>query len=240
MSEVVSNGSNTILDAIRQESQKSRPAPGPVPFGATPHHSIRAWRGASPAIIIVAEPAIVIVAAHADLLRPIGTTPRYSDHGYEGDIELWQPRPVSVADKPDLERQLAVVDAALAPGDPGVVLARVHALLAMYRDREPLPPQVEAAIAECWLEDVGEYPDWVAAEAVRRWRRHPVKYRFKPLPGDIRLFCEEVAGRLVTMRERLRKLLATIPRTAALPGVPDRASDVRSRVLALASIKRMP
>ena len=65
MSEVVSNGSNTILDAIRQESQKSRPAPGPVPFGATPHHSIRAWRGASPAIIIVAEPAIVIVAAQS-------------------------------------------------------------------------------------------------------------------------------------------------------------------------------
>lgn len=173
----------------------------------------------------------------AALLRPTRTTPRYGDHGYEGDIELWQPRPVTVADKPDLECQLAAVDAALVPGDSGAVLARVHTLLSMYRDRDPLPPQIEAAIAECWLEDVGDYPEWVIAEAIRRWRRDPKRYRFKPLPGDIRMICEEIAGRLVTMRGRLRKLLAAVPRAEA---GPDRASDVRSRVVALAAARRMP
>ena len=62
VSEVVSSRSNTILGAIRQGSPKAAPRQARIPFGAPPLHSIRAWRGASPAIIIVAGPAILIVA----------------------------------------------------------------------------------------------------------------------------------------------------------------------------------
>ncbi len=185
-----------------------------------------------------AERSLVPVSDRvADLLKPTGAVPRYGDHGYEGDIEMWQPRHVTIADKLDLERQLASVDGALEPGNPGTVLARVHTLLAMYRDRDPLPTQVEAAIAESWLEDVGEYPDWVVAKAVMQWRRDPKRYRFKPLPGDIRLICGDIVGRLVTMRGRLIKLLGAIPRASVLP---DRALDLRSRVVALAAAKRIP
>ena len=96
-------------------------------------------------------------------------------------------------------------------------------------------------IAESWLEDVGEYPDWVVAEAVMQWRRDPKRYRFKPLPGDIRLICGDIVGRMVTMRGRLGKLLAAIPRTAApIQAIPGSAADIRARVVALAAAKKMP
>ena len=173
----------------------------------------------------------------AALLKPTRTVPRYSDHGYEGDSELWEPREVTAADVPALRRQLAIVSASIAPGDPGIVLARVHALLAMYRDRDPLPPAVEAAIAESWLEDIGEWPAWIVVAACKAWRQHPTKYRFKPLPGDIRSVCVEIAGKLPVVKQRLERLLASVP--SSLESTESRASDVRSRVVALAAARRM-
>ena len=189
-----------------------------------------------------AEKALVSVSARvAELLSPMRTIPLYSDHGFEGNVEVWEPRPVTAADVPELMLQLASIDAVMAPGDPGIVLARVLALLAQYRDRDPLPPQVEAAIAEDWLDDVGEYPAWVVAEAAKRWRRHPSKYRFKPLPGDIRSLCIEISGRLPVVRDRLRRLLASVPKVTApvMSATESRVLDVRSRVMALVAEKRM-
>ncbi|MEI7607842.1 MAG: hypothetical protein WCJ64_10710 [Rhodospirillaceae bacterium] len=174
----------------------------------------------------------------AELLRPTRTVPRCGDHGFEGVTEVWEPRPVSPADVPDLERQLALIEQLMEPGEPGVVLARIHALLSHYRDHIPLPPQVEAAIAEDWLDDLGDYPAAVVVEACRRWRRDPKRYRFKPLPGDIRALCAEVLGQAPVTANRLRRLLTSvrIERQATLPG---RAADVRSRVAALAAAKRV-
>ena len=176
----------------------------------------------------------------AELLRPVRTVPRYSDHGFEGDTEIWVPRAVVPADVPALEHQLSLVVQAMAPGDPGFILARVHALLAQYRDHSSLPPQVEAAIAEDWLDDLGEFPAHVVIEACRQWRRHPVKYRFKPLPGDIRTLCIELSGRLPVIAGRLRKLLASVRMAQLDAPVPTRAADIRARVVALAAAKRMP
>ena len=185
-----------------------------------------------------ADQALVPVSDRvASLLKPTRTVPRYSDHGYEGDSELWEPREVTAADVPALRRQLAMVNAAMAPGDPGIVLARVHALLAMYRDRDPLPLAVEAAIAESWLEDIGEWPAWIVVAACKAWRQHPTKYRFKPLPGDIRSVCVEIAGKLPVVKQRLERLLASVP--SSLESTESRASDVRSRVVALAAARRM-
>lgn len=188
------------------------------------------------ALVVSADQALVPVDDRvADLLRPSKTVPRYGDHGYEGDTEIWEPRAVTAADGPALRRQLAIVRDAMAPGEPGVMLARVHALLAQYRERDPLPPAVEAAVAEDWLEDVGEFPATVVAEACRRWRRHPMKYRYKPLPGDIRAFCLEIIGRLPVVASRLERLLSQLEKPA-----PSRAGDVRSRVVALAAARRPP
>ena len=189
-----------------------------------------------PAVVVSADQALVTVTDRvADLLKPTRTMPRYGDHGYEGDVELWEPRAVTVADGPALRKQLAMVREATAPGEPGALLARVHALLAQYRERDPLPPAVEAAVAGDWLEDVGEFPSAVVAEACRRWRRHPTKYRFKPLPGDIRMICLEIMGRLPLMASRLERLLAQLDEPA-----PSSALHVRSRVVALAAARRMP
>lgn len=186
-----------------------------------------------------ADQALVTVSDRvAALLKPTRTVPRYSDHGYEGDSELWEPREVTTADVPALRRQLAMVNAAIAPGDPGILLARVHALLAMYRERDPLPPAVEAAIAESWLEDIGEWPAWIVVAACKAWRQHPTKYRYKPLPGDIRALCVEIAGKLPVVKQRLERLLASVP--SSLESTEARALDVRSRVVALAAARRMP
>ena len=185
-----------------------------------------------------ADQALVPVSDRvAALLKPTRTVPRYSDHGYEGDSELWEPREVTAADVPALRRQLATVNAAIVPGDPGVMLARVHALLAMYRDRDPLPHAVEAAIAEGWLEDIGEWPAWIVVAACKAWRQHPTKYRYKPLPGDIRALCVEIAGELPVVKHRLERLLASAP--SSLGSRVSRASDVHSRVGALAAALRI-
>ena len=188
---------------------------------------------------IAADQALVPVNERiAALLKPKRTVPRYGSHGYDGDTEIWEPREVMAADVPALRRQLSLVNAAMAPGDPGAILARVLALLSHYRDRDALAPQVEAAIAEDWADDMSEFPAHVVAEAARRWRRHPTKYRFKPLPGDIRALCVEIAGRLPIVRQRLERLLASGPTN--LESTESRAMDVRSRVLALAAARKMP
>ena len=131
-----------------------------------------------------------------------------------------------------------MISAAIAPGDPGAILARVLALLSHYRDRDPLPPQVEAAVAEDWADDLSEFPAHVVAEAARRWRRHPTKYRYKPLPGDIRALCVEIAGRLPVLKQRLERLLVSVP--SSHESTETRVSDVRTRVVALAAARKMP
>ena len=175
----------------------------------------------------------------AELLCPSRTVPRCSEHGFEDLTEIWEPRSVTLADIPDLKRQLALVEQVMAPGDPGYILSRVHALLAQYRDHNPLPSQVEAAVAEDWLDDLREFPAHVVTEACRQWRRHPTKYRYKPLPGDIRTLCVELSGRLPIVAGRMRKLLESVRTEQLAVPVQSRADDIRSRVVALAAAKRM-
>ena len=190
-----------------------------------------------------AQQALVPVSERiAALLKPVRTIPRYSDFGYDGQTEVWEPGQVTLSDVPELERQLALIDEAMEPSEPGALLARIHALLAQYREKDPLPPQVEAAIVQDWLDDLGEFPFWVIAEACKQWRRHPSKFRFKPMIGDILALCKENSVRQIVQRERLRKLLAAVTRQPMTRTErPDaRVNDIRSRVIALAAAKRMP
>jgi hypothetical protein len=132
-----------------------------------------------------------------------------------------------------------MIEAAMTPMESGRLLARILSLLAQYRSSE-LPSAVEAAIAEDWLDDLAEFPEWAVIEACRQWRRHPTKFRFRPLPGDIRNLCVEIVGRLPIVANRLRALLASVPKAEILESTADRATDIRNRVVALANARRMP
>ena len=103
-----------------------------------PQRSLALTSSASPPAL--AEQALLPVSDRvAELLRPQRTVPKIGDHGFEGDIEIWQPRPVTPADLPALQRQLAQVNEAKAPGQPDEVLARVLALVSQYQQPPPTP-----------------------------------------------------------------------------------------------------
>jgi len=177
-----------------------------------------------------------VSARVADLLAPARTIPRYGEFGYEGESEYWEPKAVTAVDAVDLRRQLAIVEAASAPGDAGTIMARIYALLAHYRSPE-MPEAVERAVAGDWIEDLGEFPASVVEEACRRWRRHPSKFRYRPLPGDIRSICVEIMGKLPTIRDRLRRLLSSVRTSESTDG---RTGDIKDRILRLATARKMP
>jgi hypothetical protein len=140
---------------------------------------------------------------------------------------------------------MALLDEALRPADRGPLLARVLTLLSHYRDQNPLPPEVERAVAGDWADDLGEFPSWAIEEACRRWRRDKKKYRFKPLPGDIRHLAEEETRQAQTLRLRVSMLLKaaagqghTRPTPAA--GLPGRPGSVQDRITQLARAKQFP
>jgi len=90
-------------------------------------------------------------------------------------------------DVPMLRQQLDEVSADLAPADSEWLLGRVFTLLQHYRSaRDPLPPVVEQAIAQDWVEDLAEFPAWAIAEAVREWRQ---TQKFAPKICEIRERC---------------------------------------------------
>ena len=182
---------------------------------------------------LAAQALVPVTDRVAELLRPQRTVSQFGDYGYEGEREIWRPSPVTEADLPALERQLALVTEAMASGDAKQILARILALLSHYGfhyGQNALPAAVEAALARDWLDDVGEFPVWIVFEACRRWRCHPSKYRYRPLPGDLRALCLEIAGPLPVMAKRLRLLL----RAADAP------TGIRAQIAALAAARRMP
>ena len=189
-----------------------------------------------------AEPVSPRIAA---LLAPTRTVPRSGEHGFEGLSEIWEVRSVSPADIPDLRRQLGQLESVLQPADSGACLARIFGLLAHYRQTE-LPPEVERCVANDFLEDLGEYPLCVLDAACRTWRRDPIKFKFRPLPGDLRKICADLTERTATATKRIRKLLAIAERqlppldTVATTSTAARTLDVRARVVALAQARRMP
>ncbi len=173
------------------------------------------------------------------LLKPSRTVPRYRDHQFDGLIEIWDDRAATVADLDDLETQLKLIKSVLIPMESGRLLARILSLLALYRSAD-LPPAIEEAIAEDWLDDLAEFPEWSILEACRSWRRDSKRYRFKPLPGDIRMLCLESVAKLATTAERLSKLIASIPSVEKRGPMATRAIELQARILAVAAARRMP
>jgi hypothetical protein len=197
--------------------------------------------------LVVAQAQQPVNDLVASLLKPSRTYSRFNDAETEllGIAEEWiAPKTVPAEAVPALQQQLSLLDEALAPAQRPAVLARVLALLSHYR-QDPLPEAVEAAIAEDWADDLGEYPFWVLEDAARQWRRDPKKYRFKPLPGDIRRICEEIVAKPETMRKRVRTLLTKAgAAVTALPGSeaaihPMLAARLQDRIAQIALTKRI-
>jgi hypothetical protein len=63
----------------------------------------------------------------------------------------------------------------------------VARLLLHYFVPGELSDSARKAMAEDWVEDLGEYPPQTVADACREWRRKPINRR--PLPGEIRALC---------------------------------------------------
>lgn len=181
-------------------------------------------------------PPVAATASVARLLAPARSVPVCGSHGYERCRDIWEP-PASVpaADLPELRRLHREATAALAPAPAPSLLARLFSLLAHYR-ADPLPAEVEAALAEDWLEDLGEFPQWVVDGACRAWRRDPVRYRYRPLPGDLRRLCQDQTEALAALRDRTARLIAL----AEPPAAQTPASPIHQRIADFAASKRMP
>ena len=176
--------------------------------------------------------ALVPVSARVgQLLAGFGVHAVFSEDGHHfvGTREDWAPQAVTPAERGELVRQAALLDDALRPVERGVLLARVLGLLAHYR-QDALPPEVERALAADWAEDLSEFPRWAIDDACRSWRRDPKRYRFRPLPGDLRQLCRAAVAEAEETRRRVRVLLGA---TAAAP-----VHQIQQRVAALVAEKR--
>ena len=150
-----------------------------------------------------------LVAVSLRVAQLLGGTGRHAVFSDDGNTFLdvredWRPPAVSAADRADLMGQAVALERLLAPIERGVLLARVMALLAHYR-QDAMPPEVERALAVDWVEDLGEFPRWAVEEACRAWRRDPKRYRFRPLPGDLRQLCQQAVARPLEWRRRVNR-----------------------------------
>ena len=138
------------------------------------------------------------------MVRATGSRLLFPEGGYRVE-ETWDP---PLADERGLalaRRSLADVEAAMEPAERGVLLARVLALLSHYR-AEANHRGVEMMIADDWAEDLGEFPLWAVEEAARSWRRSK---KFRPQICEIRELCEAAASKAITVRDRLRRVVAS-------------------------------
>jgi len=187
------------------------------------------------------EPGQLIAVSErmAQLLAGNGRHALFSEDGshFIGTREHWTVPPVTLDDRHDLECQLHSLEQLLYPVERGLLLARVMTLLAHYR-QEAMPPEVERAVAADWLEDLGEFPRWAVEHACRSWRRDPKRYRFRPLPGDLRQLCLGVVAPAQEWRRRTQILLSRLGPSVPLTTPEGRAAELQRRVAALAAAKR--
>lgn len=77
-----------------------------------------------------------------------------------------------------------------AKSHPTWIMARVAALLSQYYAAD-VPAAAVSMMAEDWLEELREYPQWAITNAVRWWKSEANKDRKRrPLEGDISARCK--------------------------------------------------
>jgi len=151
--------------------------------------------------------AILTEVQHIDIID--------QTYGWSGTKEVWHGRPLSRDERHNALHYLQHINQILQPAPPTGRLSRIYTLLAHYPN-PGLAPEIEQAIAQDWADDLAEFPQWCLDKACQMWRRDQKRYRFRPLPGDIRQLCLEVVGDLLKIQSRLKILLQPAEKKTAL------------------------
>lgn len=91
-----------------------------------------------------------------------------------------------------------------------------------------MPDKVMAAIAEDWVQELSDYPEWALQKAFRWWiGRENEKRRQKPVPGDIsdRAYVEMSIVRAAKIKARLVNA-APVREAADPPATPEQAAEI--------------
>lgn len=151
----------------------------------------------------------------------------FPQHGPPVMEERWEPvLPEDEHEERAAARYLATLNAALEPADRGALLSRILVLLSHYPAREN-PEQVEFGIAADWAEDLGSYPLWAIEAAAKAWRRCQ---RFRPQICEMISLCEEAAGELMRLRDRLRQVMESTCRAKTRPEIAEVVSLLTARL----------
>jgi hypothetical protein len=127
-----------------------------------------------------------------------------ADDTFKDSVEIWRPSDLPVALVPIARAYRDELAALLAPAPRDMLLARILALLCHFPSKD-MPNAVEAAIAQDWAEDLGEFPFWAVEQAARQWRRTK---RFRPTISEMRDLCLAATRTARTMLERVSILVA--------------------------------
>lgn len=141
----------------------------------------------------------------------------FGSGGFTGSVERPGWRPAALTDDMRAETAAAIVEwrEALAPGDPLLIMGRIHTLLAHWRDRDGLDEPTRDAINDDWMSVLHRYPLWAVHAAATQWLT--MEQRWRPLPGNIRLLCDQaVTEDRLTLR--LLERLAAAPSEAEPAG----------------------
>lgn len=117
--------------------------------------------------------------------------------------------PIGTVDELDEIRQ--GISALTVEARPAWIMARVASLLSQYYAAD-VPQAAVAMMAEDWLDELREYPQWAITKAVRWWKSADNADRKKrPLEGDISARCKREMGIVDIARVSVRRGIGTAP-----------------------------
>lgn len=111
-----------------------------------------------------------------DLLKPLKTC-----------LDALTTRGVTEIERRTAQDYIAAVHDRFKPAKPEWLLWQIHVLMRFYY-QDDTDPATEEAVARSWADDLGSYPDWAIADAIRQWRRNK---RTRPTPADLLSLCGE-------------------------------------------------
>lgn len=117
----------------------------------------------------------------------------------------WVPPPLANDERQAVAALADAYDAALAPGAPERIAARIAGLLAHWRGRDGLSDGEQTMLAADWMAVIGEYPEWAVHEAAADWLRFN---RYRPTIAEMRLLCDDAIRADRTTLALLRRVAA--------------------------------
>lgn len=136
------------------------------------------------------------------------TRPRFSEHGYEGEIEIGIWVPPAAISRESCQQAIVTADdyrRYLRPATPEAIAARVAVLLAHFWVSD-MTPGMQRAVADDWINVLGEFPITAIIAACENWLKSATR---RPVPADIFARC---AADVAAERHILQRLDAILER----------------------------